>query len=614
MPSYITSVLRLSRATAGYEVALSNEFGDAHSLVQSNPFDDNQISAWLNQQALIRSPQAFGATSNVRAKDIGKRLFSEVFQREVLTLWQSTLDRCHQHEQTRLRLVLKVPHNVPEIYSWPWEFLWDNETYVFSRRDRSIIRHPEKVTPSTPISTKLPIRILVVIAAPETERETGFDREIDFDRERHNIETALMPLRHTNDVHIDVVERATFAAVRERLDGQIPYHILHFIGHGICEEDECYLVFEGENHEFRPVEAHKFAAAITNHPSLSVAVLNCCEGARVPIGDPSAAISTALINNQLPAVVSMQFPISDNAAILFSRTFYEAIARFEPIDTAVAHARHALYTNEAIRLPEWGTPVVFTRSYDGLLFQPEAGSRMLVANQEGKHNRQVNRSSLNDTGVPAIKNVDGTVIPNRRSIIIGDAKCGLPKLNELFEEVNSLQSVLYFGVQDFIIKKEEFKVVRNARYINADDLDKKAKIIRKDRQADFFLLLTDIDIWSEGESSFAASENTHGYLSVKGIRGEARRAGRTVHYSLVNIVIVEYLTAKNIVKPHSRKDHGCYIQHPADPSEWISHGSIPSCCRRTIKEQPLVEAVDAILDQRYIEYREPDPRKVERKF
>ena len=80
--------------------------------------------------------------------------------------------------------------------------------------------------------------------------------------------------------------------------------------------------------------------------------------------DPFAGIATALIQAGLPAVVAMQFPISDQAAIAFSETFYQSIAQGDPVDVAMAEGRKKLW-----QLDEWATPVLFLRSKDGVLFE-----------------------------------------------------------------------------------------------------------------------------------------------------------------------------------------------------------------------------------------------------
>lgn len=68
----------------------------------------------------------------------------------------------------------------------------------------------------------------------------------------------------------------------------------------------------------------------------------------------------------------MQFPISDQGAIDFSRGLYRRLANGDPLDTAVAEARMTLHAVRPRSL-EWATPVLLMRSPDGRLFElPDA--------------------------------------------------------------------------------------------------------------------------------------------------------------------------------------------------------------------------------------------------
>jgi hypothetical protein len=94
-----------------------------------------------------------------------------------------------------------------------------------------------------------------------------------------------------------------------------------------------------------------------------MAILNACEGARTSRSDPFAGVAQSLVQQGIPAVVAMQYEITDEAAITFSRELYGAIVDGYPIDAAVAEARKAIFAkgNDV----EWGTPVLYLCSPDG---------------------------------------------------------------------------------------------------------------------------------------------------------------------------------------------------------------------------------------------------------
>jgi len=103
--------------------------------------------------------------------------------------------------------------------------------------------------------------------------------------------------------------------------------------------------------------------------------LNACEAGGVAEGDASARIrvgvARSLAQSGVPAVVAMQFPISDLAAITFAREFYKVLLGKEEIhsvDGAVTYARAAIQRNLPYGTLEWATPVLYMQTPDGRLF------------------------------------------------------------------------------------------------------------------------------------------------------------------------------------------------------------------------------------------------------
>src|SRR5262249_12871629 len=94
-------------------------------------------------------------------------------------------------------------------------------------------------------------------------------------------------------------------------------------------------------------------------------VLNACQTARVDDADPYSGMAQGLIQQEAAAVVAMQFPISDDAAIVFTREFYGAVADGEPLDQAMASARKALLADHSA---VWPPPVFFPGGGAGGVF------------------------------------------------------------------------------------------------------------------------------------------------------------------------------------------------------------------------------------------------------
>jgi CHAT domain len=114
------------------------------------------------------------------------------------------------------------------------------------------------------------------------------------------------------------------------------------------------------------VAGDELGTLLHDHQSLRLAVLNSCEGSRGDRSDPFSGTAQSLIQQGIPAVVAMQFEITDDAAIKFGHVLYEAIADGYPLDAATAEARKAIYAEG--NLIEWGTPVLYLSAPDGRIF------------------------------------------------------------------------------------------------------------------------------------------------------------------------------------------------------------------------------------------------------
>jgi hypothetical protein len=71
-------------------------------------------------------------------------------------------------------------------------------------------------------------------------------------------------------------------------------------------------------------------------------------------------VATCLLDNGVPAVVAMQFPIGDVAAIAFGAGLHRALARGEDVRRAVVEGRLAIL-DEIPGSLQWITPALFLR-------------------------------------------------------------------------------------------------------------------------------------------------------------------------------------------------------------------------------------------------------------
>jgi len=291
----------------------------------------------------------------------GGELFRTVFQGELLKAFQGCLAKAQGGPGLRIRLRL---NDVPELAGLPWEYLYDAEGRGFLALSgrTPVVRYLELSEGLGTLLVEPPLRILAVISTPRGYRELA-----EADEEWRRLVAALEPLRHSGLIEVERLERPTPTALESRLRTGQPVHVLHFVGHGGFSElrGEGVLVFEDENGKGLPVPGPSLAYLLQDHPSLRLAVLNACDGARGSQENTFAGTAQVLVQHGVPAVIAMLAEVMDETACSFAEKLYSGLAAGLPVDTCIGEVRRAL---AAERNPEWGTPVLYLRATDGRLF------------------------------------------------------------------------------------------------------------------------------------------------------------------------------------------------------------------------------------------------------
>jgi tetratricopeptide (TPR) repeat protein len=301
-------------------------------------------------------------------RDFGREIFRSVFVN--VPSIQDIYSRSKGASQD-LRLKLRIES--PELAGLPWEFLYEeNEIPSYVSLRLPVVRYLETAGAAAQMGVKGPLRILFMISDPGTEEWPP----LNVVKERNRINKALDELQSQGRVEFEWVTGGTGKDLMDKLQGQ-QWHIFHFVGHGGIEaplvekspfDESGFIVMMDENG--KPVK--KFASDLATmllgaRKSLRLVVLNCCESAKIgnvgeKFGNPAIGL---MRSGWLPAVVAMQFPITDGAAIRMSTGFYMALANNQPVDQAITVARQ--YIQDQSRV-EWGIPVLYMRSDDGQIF------------------------------------------------------------------------------------------------------------------------------------------------------------------------------------------------------------------------------------------------------
>lgn len=360
--NYLDFDLLIERSEEGYTArVLSSPAGQA-TVSFRLPFSDLELENFLLRVGRprrgvrrLRSPEMEAV------KTFGSRLFETVFSGTVRGCLRSSLDEAHR-QGAGLRIRLRLAH-APELADLPWEYLHNPSLnrFLSLSAETPLVRYldlPERIRP---LAVEPPLKVLVMISSPSDYPS------LDAEEEWEKLKEALRDLQQRGLVVLERLDVATLSALQKRLR-QGECHVFHFIGHGAFDEraQDGVLVLEDAQGRGRLVSGHDLGTLLHDHRPLRLAVLNACEGARTARSDPFAGTAQSLVQQGIPAVIAMQFEVTDEAAITLAREFYGALADGYPVDAALAEARKAVFAqgNDV----EWGKPVLYMRSPDGVLF------------------------------------------------------------------------------------------------------------------------------------------------------------------------------------------------------------------------------------------------------
>lgn len=327
------------------------------------PFSASDLSSSLHdlELALIRSysPVVTRRTVSPQKSALG---FGQQLARVLLTddtrLVFEGCRRLAKESRSRLRVLLET--DGATVGQIPWEFAVDplvRDDYVALRF--SFSRHLRVAAPMPPLAVAAPLRVLGVHAHPS-------------DRPALDAETERQGVAALGDVNPDLVEVTWFEGDRwsdlsETLR-QGGWHILHFIGHGGFDEEagSGFVEMTRDDGTAQQVPARLLGAAAAQTGDLRLVVLNACESASSGDAGTSSSTAAKLMAEGIPAVVAMQYEITDLAAVTFAQRFYESLAKGRPVDQAVTEGRRSVLLSH--RSLEWATPVLFLASREARLF------------------------------------------------------------------------------------------------------------------------------------------------------------------------------------------------------------------------------------------------------
>lgn len=366
---YLDFELTIARTEADEYIARARSGKGKAEVRFHDPFnqDKRQVvkstltAAALRSSAVNRKAKMRGATApEVREmKKFGSLLFQEAVNGAVRDFYQKCRGQADR-ESCGIRLRLSLDQSVDEL---PWEFLCVNDDFVALNPRSPVVRYIEGAASSSLVKVEDHLRVLVVIAKPSDEVP------LDTDAEKESITAALKPLTDEGAVRLTFIEGNN--TWEKLMNALLPNrtHILHFIGHGAFDEKngEGVLLMADADGNTMVVDSERLRVLVQGKSRLALVVLNSCLGAQGDDAQPFSSVGAGLVKSGIPAVIAMQFEISDDAARAIAETFYTSLALNMPVDAALTEARRRIFLSDRNSL-EWATPILYMQVPDGQLF------------------------------------------------------------------------------------------------------------------------------------------------------------------------------------------------------------------------------------------------------
>jgi hypothetical protein len=285
----------------------------------------------------------------------------------------------------RLRLRLAFHQESMKLASYPWEFLFmpkrENQPGFFLCAEKRTELILTRVVPESIEDRLQPesdsLKVLAVFSNP---RELGG---------RLDGEKFLGQITSTRRMEVKAItaEDGPGALTKDGVGAAIKDfgpQIFHFIGHGDAErgiallktpeEIQEHYDATGEMKDVEWVDARALSALFTEpqlaDPPPRLVFLHACEGATASSMRGFDSMARDLVYlYEIPAVVAMQYVISNEAAALFAKTFYKHISEGARIDIAVSEGRWALRQSRRGEFADrgFGTPIVYLQDDNAIV-------------------------------------------------------------------------------------------------------------------------------------------------------------------------------------------------------------------------------------------------------
>ncbi|NEO20659.1 MULTISPECIES: CHAT domain-containing protein [unclassified Moorena] len=331
---------------------------------------------------LIEEVRKNGINDANQSRFLGEALFDTLFDDVLCYDFIRFYNEVVGTKQQLLRVELDIDEqNIPEVAAFPWEFMCLPQRkklgtmWLATAPGLVFSRLPSQPIPASPIQlgANEKMRIALVVSAPTDLNPVAYEE----------VQAAIETLAQEQPEQVEllpVVNPASRKAINDILIEKP--HIFHFIGHGRFHNENGEIALVDEFDQARWISANDFSELLNRHRP-GIIVLQACQGAMESTSKPSVGLASKVVQQIIPVVVAMQYPVSNSTASRFACHFYKQLAQGKSADIAVQEGRReiSLHDSTGYGKRDFATPVIFMQVQDAPVVQSRNESVLQLLNQ-----------------------------------------------------------------------------------------------------------------------------------------------------------------------------------------------------------------------------------------
>jgi tetratricopeptide (TPR) repeat protein len=201
------------------------------------------------------------------------------------------------------------------------------------------------------------------------------------------MQDALRKLIATEAIEMDVLPEATTGALLEAIH-QKDYHVIHYVGHGIysLKEREGFLCLESEVGRTELVSGTQLPRFLRDWTG-GLFVISACQSAQIGVLDAFDQVAIELLQQDVPAVLSVPTSLNNKSTIALYRTLYASLSAGQSTIRGLHRSRIALKRQDdqaptGQRRFDWGVPALYQRTPNQWLVAPPSPDTEPEAEQD----------------------------------------------------------------------------------------------------------------------------------------------------------------------------------------------------------------------------------------